>query len=711
MNFAAAPEKRAVIQEDLATPVQFVKGVGPSKAQILEKVDVRTIEDLLLYFPRDHQDRRVISIRDALPGRKAAFFAQVQTLDIVRSGKMLGHARARLRDATASIDAVWFKRLSYKYDVFSAIRRDVIAGADVLVYGGVELGKDGALELRVEDHQAVSPGAVVEKDRIVPVYPLTEGLHDWWLRSLMSRVVPASAGKIADPLPVALRETQKLPAFSQALTSYHFPRTWAERDAARERLAFDEFFFLELALAINRNERDQQPKSVSYGIHKNLLTPFRQRLGFDFTPAQVRVINEIFRDLQRSMPMNRLLQGDVGSGKTVVALSAALLAIENGLQSAFLAPTEILAAQHAISIERLFKGLPVSTALLTGSTPKPERRKILKELAAGEIQLLIGTHSILNDDVAFKKLGLIVIDEQHRFGVRQRAKLLSKTGQPDVLIMTATPIPRTLALTIYGDLDVSIIDGAPVGRETIKTTFSSENAAMAKIESELEKGRQAYVVFPLVEESECLGKKTGKVVQAATKEFDRIKNRFAKYKVAMLHGQLSAEEKKAAMDGFRSGDVAVLVATPVIEVGIDVPNSTVIAIFNPERFGLSQLHQLRGRVGRGAYASECLLIHDMTEGDPSERLTVFCSTNDGFRLSEEDLRLRGPGEFIGEAQHGLPFFRVGDLIKDGLLVSRARDVAKSLINGELSLTLKEFAALNRVLQKRFGTKLHLSRVG
>lgn len=714
MTYAVASDKPAFVQEDLATPVQFLKGVGPSKAQVLEKVDVRTVEDLLLYFPREHQDRRVVLIHDAVPGQKMAFRCEVNAVDFLRSGKMLGQARARLSDGSAEFDAIWFKRLSFKYDVFSAVKRDVVPGRRILVYGAVEMGENG-VELKVEDYEPSFAKATEgkEPERIVPVYPLTEGISNSWLRSLMSRVVPSSSAKMADPLPAALRQKQQLPEYAQALRSFHFPASWAERDKARERLAFDEFFLLELALAINRNERDQQPKGFSYGIHKNLLSPFRKKLGFDFTPAQTRVINEIFRDLQRPMPMNRLLQGDVGSGKTVVALSAALLAIENGLQVAFLAPTEILAEQHALSIARMFGNLPVATSLLTGSTPKPERKRILSNLRDQKIQLLIGTHAILNDDVSFQKLGLVIIDEQHRFGVRQRARLLAKAGQPDVLIMTATPIPRTLALTIYGDLDVSIIDGSPVGREPIKTFFSPETPALAQIEAELVQGRQAYVVFPLVEESESLSKKSGKIVQAATKEFERIQKRFPGYSVALLHGQMSSEEKKSAMDRFRSGAISVLVATPVIEVGIDVPNATRIAIYNPERFGLSQLHQLRGRVGRGPHSSACLLIHeaDTVNEAGGDRLAIFCAVQDGFRLAEEDLKLRGPGEFIGEAQHGLPFFRVGDLIKDGLLVSRSREAARSLVAGELSLTLKEFAALNRVLQKRFGTKLQLSRVG
>jgi ATP-dependent DNA helicase RecG len=527
----------------------------------------------------------------------------------------------------------------------------------------------------------------------------------------MSRIVPLSAPMAVDPLAASIKVKQALPDLAWALSRYHFPSNWAERDKARERLAFDEFFFLELALAMNRQERDQLPKDISYVIRKTLLTPFKNRLGFEFTRAQTRVINEIFRDMQRASPMNRLLQGDVGSGKTVVALSAALLAIENGCQAAFLAPTEILANQHALSIERLFKGLPVSTALLTGSTPKSERKSILARIKEGKINLVIGTHAILGDEVQFEKLGLVVIDEQHRFGVRQRARLVTKSQQPDVLIMTATPIPRTLALTLYGDLDVSVIDASPEGRVPIKTSCASETEAFSRIEAELQKGRQAYLVFPLVGESEELAKRSGKAVLAATKEFDRIKSRFPGYSVALLHGQMDSDEKKKAMEQFRSGAVSVLVATPVIEVGIDVPNATAIAIVNPERFGMAQLHQLRGRVGRGAFSSECILIHDVADEEPGGRLSLFCSVQDGFKLAEEDLKLRGPGEFVGEAQHGLPFFRVGDLINDGLLISQAREAAKSLVEGEIALTYKELALINRTLQKRFGTKLHLSRVG
>ncbi|MBV9079707.1 MAG: DEAD/DEAH box helicase [Elusimicrobia bacterium] len=367
----------------------------------------------------------------------------------------------------------------------------------------------------------------------------------------------------------------------------------------------------------------------------------------------------------------------------------------------------------------------MKTVLLTGSMSRAERTAALKKIRAGDVDIVVGTHAILNEEVQFRELGLAVIDEQHRFGVRQRERLMTKSVgraglgeealieklQPDVLIMTATPIPRTLALTLYGDLDVSVIDEMPAGRSPIRTFMTSDAAAMERIEAALAKGRQVYVVFPIIEESERLAKK-GKTVQAATQEFDRLAKRFPNARLGLLHGAMPAEEKRTAMEKFRSGETQVLVATPVIEVGIDVPNATVIVIVNPERFGLAQLHQLRGRVGRGAHASECVLVADLeAETGPNPRLNIFCTLSDGFSLAEEDLRLRGPGEILGEAQHGVPLFRVGDLLKDAILISQAREAARSLVDGELTLTLKEHGILNRALMRRFGSKIQLSRVG
>jgi ATP-dependent DNA helicase RecG len=703
----------ATLTGSLTTPVQYLKGVGPQRAELLAKMGIRTVADLLTAFPREHQDRRIVPLRSVLIGQKATIKGTVQFAEIRQIGRQLGQARAVLKDQSGAVAAVWFKRLSYKYDVFAGVRKLLEEGQTIVCFGTPTAAKDG-IEFRVEDAERFDPEkhGQQEDHRIVPVYPLTEGLNEKWMRDTITIQVKQHAHVLPDPVPAALIDREKLLPLPQAVRLYHSPTNWVERDQARERLAFDEFFFLELALAMNRQNREHDVKGFTFTPRKNLLTPFKNQLGYDFTKAQTRVINEIFRDMSREIPMNRLLQGDVGSGKTVVALSAVLLAIENEKQAVFLAPTEILAEQHAIGVARLFAKIPVKWALLTGSTPKPERKKILAGLASGDIQFLIGTHAVLQDDVKFARLGFAVIDEQHRFGVRQRARLLAKSKEqsweathPDVLIMTATPIPRTLALTLYGDLDVSVIDELPPGRQPIQTSLALEQHALKRAADAMARGHQVYVVFPLIDESE------GKAARAAKKEFEILQNRFPGKKVALLHGQMKNDEKKKAMEAFRSGEASMLVATPVIEVGIDVPNATLMIVMNPEYFGLAQLHQLRGRVGRGSAPSECLLVVQETQEALHERLTAFCAIGDGFKLAEEDLKLRGPGEFLGEAQHGLPFFRVGNLALDGLLLGRSREAARALVQGEIALTMKEFASLNKALISRFGHKLQLSNVG
>ncbi|OVE76627.1 hypothetical protein BVX98_05385, partial [bacterium F11] len=683
--------------DSLHMPVQFVQGVGPHRAQILSKVNISTPKDLLLYFPRDHQDRRANFIRNCILGKKIAIQARVEVVQFRQIGKALGQARAIVKDETGVIDAIWFKHITYKYDVFSGLKKLLQQGAHLLIYGQVVKTKQG-IGIRVEFCEPVSqPGEhSIHTNKIVPIYSLTEGLQEKWLREVAFRIVHRYGEQVKDPLPEPIRSSLNLPIFSKAVKNYHFPQNWIERDQARERLAFDEFFFLELALELSRQNRRKETKGFQSYPTRKILTPFKKHLDYEFTQAQTRTINEIFRDMARPSPMNRLLQGDVGSGKTVVALSAALLAIENSKQVALLAPTEILAEQHALTMGHFFQDLPVKWALLTRSTPASERKKILQQLQSGRLDLLVGTHAILNEKVLFHQMGLVIIDEQHRFGVRQRARLLSKSkdegvenalsAKPDVLIMTATPIPRTLALTLYGDLDVSVIDELPKGRAAIKTIQVTETEAMNQIFETVEQGQQVYVVLPLIEESEALSKKNGKEIRTAKKEFEKLQTRFQSYSIGLLHGQLPADQKRKIMHQFREGKISILVSTTVIEVGIDVPNSTLLVIQNPERFGLAQLHQLRGRVGRGRLPSKCLLIVDSIEELSQARLDIFCSFLDGFRLAEEDLKLRGPGEILGEAQHGVPFFKVGNLIKDRLLISQAREMARRLVEGEMPMT-------------------------
>ncbi len=711
-----------------APPIQYVKGVGPHRAELLSKLGISSPSDLLFYFPRSHQDRRIIPLSQIEVGKKTSVRVLVQSATYRQAGPQLGQFRAMVQEGERFIEAVWFRHLSYKFDVFAGIRKHIQPGKWVCLFGLIDIGKKG-LELKVEEYEPVENGQTTPSDwnSILPVYPALKGVGDKWLRQLMARLIEEEAEKVGEYLPRGIIESEKLMPIAQALTSFHFPKTWADRDKARERLAFDEFFFLELALEVSRRDRSQHAKGFSSVPTKTLLTPFKHRLGFAFTKSQTRMINQIFHDMAQPAPMYRLLQGDVGSGKTCVALSAALLSIENGRQAALLAPTEILAEQHCLSLDRFLEDLPVKVALLTRSTPPPERKKIIEKLKKGKIDLLVGTHAILNEEVEFHQLGLVIVDEQHRFGVRQRAKIISKATQsqsfqegrllekthPDVLVMTATPIPRTLALTLYGDLDVSVMDELPSGRSPIVTRMVDEAVAIGELKKTVQGGHQAYVVLPLIEESERLSKRMGIEVRSAKKEFEKLQTLLPALSLGLLHGQMKSDEKKSVMEAFRKGKVSILVATPVIEVGIDVPRATTMVIMNPERFGLSQLHQLRGRVGRGQWPSQFLIVRSQREWEQNsnQRLESFCNISDGFRLAEEDLKMRGPGEILGEAQSGVPFFKVGDLVNDGLLISRSRNAAKLLVHGDLQLSMNEFSSINHVLQKRFGDKIHLSYVG
>ncbi|MDE2509688.1 MAG: ATP-dependent DNA helicase RecG, partial [Elusimicrobia bacterium] len=470
------------------------------------------------------------------------------------------------------------------------------------------------------------------------------------------------------------------------------PRSDAELEAGRARLAYEELLLLEVAWILKRRQTRGVLKNYGYDIKRTLLTPFRAALGFELTHAQKRVINEIFDDMKKGYPMTRLLQGDVGSGKTVVALSALLLAVENGGQGALMAPTEILADQHRVTLDRILKGLPVRIASLTSRVPKKEREKILDKIAAGEIDIVVGTHAVLEEDVRFKNLKLAVIDEQHRFGVRQRTTLRQKGAMIDLLVMTATPIPRTLALALYGDLEVSTIDELPPGRAPIKTELASSSAAMGAVRREVAQGRQAYVVYPIIEESARLD------LQSAKAEYERLRTEvFPDLKVALIHGAMAPKLKNKVMEEFSRGEWQVLVATPVIEVGIDVPNATVMVIQNADRFGLASLHQLRGRIGRGAAESTCYLVANPKTPEAAHRLQTMTDTSDGFRIGEEDLKLRGPGELLGTAQSGELSLQVADLFKDAELLAYARADADEVLAADAKLLKPEHALLRRRL--------------
>ena len=689
------------------TPMQYFKGVGPARAQLLASIGIVRPEDLLTYFPRQWEDRRLrFTIREVPIGEKTTLKGMLKSVEFTQANNGLGMAFAELEDATGRIQAVWFKKLQFRYDVFATLRQQLQPGRTLIAFGSVEWGPRGR-QLRVDDSTicANADGTLTEEerfhfDRIVPLYTVPDGLQERLLRTLVGRALRQGVTSKQDSaVPSAIVQRLSLPSLAWCLEHIHFPDTLVQKEEARRRLAFEEFFQLEIALGLMRRLVKKDEKSHAYALKRSLLTPFREKLGFEFTAAQKRVIREIFDDLMQPHPMNRLLQGDVGSGKTVVALSAMLLAVENGGQAALMAPTEILAEQHALTLARFLNGLPVRLALLTRSQTPAEKKKILQRIAQGEVDIVIGTHALIQKSVRFHRLMLAVIDEQHRFGVEHRSLLREKGPRPDVLVMTATPIPRTLALTLYGDLDISTIDHIPPGRSPIQTLHAGEEEAYATAHAAIGRGEQAYIVYPLVEESDKIE------LKAAVQEAEALrKTIFHRDRVGVLHGQLPARQKDAIMEEFRRGKLDILIATSIVEVGIDVPNATVMMIHHAERFGLSTLHQLRGRIGRGVRPSVCLLIADLKSAEARRRIDIMVQTADGFRLSEEDLSMRGPGEILGAAQHGVPEFKMGNLVLDAALLQQARATAETVLREDPRLALREHAVLKRSIMRDYAAK-------
>jgi len=696
------------------TSVQYLKGIGPHRAKLLSRMGIGTIHDLLGYFPREYEDRRYpAKIATLIPGHKAVILGKVEASETIRLNASLSVFKAAITDGTGIVFALFYRKASpyARHDVFATLKEDFKQGNYVFVYGQAEINF-GEKQLRAEEYERHFPDRqnheAIHFGHIVPVYPLTEGVQQKWFRKLMRDVVDNYSGAWADILSEEVVKRYGFPAAAEAIVQIHFPDNPEAAERARQRLAFDEFLLLETALEIVRTKNKSVAKPQRYSIQRRLLTPFKERLSFSFTHAQKRVINEIFASMEQPEPMNRLLMGDVGSGKTVVALSAILLAIENGYQAAMLAPTEILAEQHFLNLSRMLDGIPVVSALLTGrlSARKKDKQEILKNIAAGSVNLVVGTHAILEKDVQFKNLALIVIDEQHRFGVLQRASLQQKTTAPDVLVMTATPIPRTLALTLYGDLDVSVIDSLPAGRKPVTTIHCPASYAYELVKKEIRKGRQAYIVYPLVEESDKLE------LKAAVKEAGELsKGTFKEFRVGLLHGQLPQIRKERVMADFRAGSYDLLISTTVIEVGIDVPNATVMVIEHADRFGLATLHQLRGRIGRGTDHSFCALLGNPRSEDARKRFEIMTKTHDGFIIAEEDLALRGPGEFFGTAQHGMPPLKAGNLIKDTQIIARAKALAHEIISEDSSLLQPAHVPLRSELLRFYSGRFGLSKIG
>jgi len=679
---AGAPPGRGSA-DFMRSSVQYLKGVGPRRAAVLKRLDIETVADLIQYFPRDWQDRRQpTDISRPLESQHAAIRGRVLSANILRAGPRMTIYKAVLDTGAATVDALWFKHASRRYDVFAPLKRDAAPGNELWVVGRCDPGLLGAREVHVEEHYPVAdPRSQLHIGRIVPVYALTAGLSQRFLRELIAAALSRAKAGLIEDLPAPLLQRRMLTTYAQALSGIHFPASSEGLDASRKRLAYEEFLLLELAWVLKRRQTKALLKDYGYDIRRKLLTPFRDRLGFEFTRAQKRVINEIFDDMRRPVPMTRLLQGDVGSGKTVVALSALLLAVENGYQGAFMAPTEILADQHLATMRNFLRGLPVRTAMLTSRLNARQREAALSQIRRGEVDIAVGTHALLENDVQFPRLRLAIIDEQHRFGVRQRATLRQKGAHLDLLVMTATPIPRTLALALYGDLDLSTLDELPPGKTTPRTLHSSESEALDCLRAEAAAGHQAFIVYPIIEESSRLD------LQSAKKEYERLRaGPLRDLKVALIHGALPGRQKARIMEEFAAGLWQVLVATPVIEVGIDVPNATVMVIQNADRFGMSSLHQLRGRIGRGRLASTCFLVAQPRTAHARQRLETLTRSNDGFRIGEEDLKLRGPGEFIGTAQHGELTLKVADIFKDSALLAAARQDAEQLLAADPRLT-------------------------
>ena len=681
---------------ELTDDVKFVKGVGPNRVKLLNKLNIYTLEDLITYFPREYEDRsKPKKIKDTENGEECLIegIAVSKVREIRTYKKNMTIYKLIVRDDTDSCEIIWYNQ-SYLKNLF-------LVGKKYKFYGKVNK-KIGITEM-------LSPVFDIEENnkntgKIIPIYPLTYNLSQNTIRKIIENGLDLSIDKIEETLPKYIIEEYNLLCLKDAIKRIHFPEELIDFSKARKRIAFEELLTMQLLLLSLKNKYKNQEEGIIFNKDVKMSDVIND-LPFKLTKAQIKVLEEIDKDMESNKTMNRLLQGDVGSGKTIVSIIAAYKAVKSGYQMAMMAPTSILATQHMVNFEKILSKYGIKCELLLGSTSKRKKEDILDRLKNGQIDIIIGTHSLLEENVIFKNLGLVVTDEQHRFGVRQRSTIASKGKNPDVLVMTATPIPRTLALILYGDLDISIIDELPPNRKKIDTFAvrkSMEERVNNFIKQQINEGRQCYIVCPLVEESEEIEAKS--VLELAEKYKNEI---FKNYKVEYLHGKMKPKEKDEIMQKFKDGKIDILISTTVIEVGVDVPNSNIMVIENAERFGLAQLHQLRGRVGRGEFKSYCILKYQGNSEIIRKRMQVMQDTNDGFIISEKDLELRGSGEFFGTKQHGIPEFKVANLFEDIKLLKLVQSFTEKILQEDPLLELEKNERLRKLVENKMKNRIEI----
>ena len=679
---------------DLNKDVKYIKGVGPNRVKLLNNLGIFTLKDLITYYPRTYEDRsKPKNICECINGEEALIEGVVcsKLSDVRIPHKTM--QKLIVRDETMSATITWFNQ-SYLKNRFEVGKKYRFYGKINNQYGKITMTSPVFDDIDKTQNTG----------RIIPIYPLTFNLSQNILRKIIEAGLSEVEGNLKETLPDNLIKEYKLEEINQAIKSIHFPQEFEDFNKARNRLVFEELFIVQLALLELKNNYITQEKGIKFDENAKM-SDIINKLPFKLTKAQLRVLEEIDENMESEKSMNRLLQGDVGSGKTVVAMCAAYKAVKSGYQAAIMAPTAILATQHLENFKKIFDDLNIKCELLISGITKKKKEELLERLKNGEIDIIIGTHALIEENVIFKNLGLVITDEQHRFGVKQRTKISKKGQNPDVLVMTATPIPRTLALILYGDLDISIIDELPPNRKKIETFAVRKNMTDRInhfIQKQIEQGRQAYIVCPLVEENEELD------LKSVEKLYETYKTEvFPQYRVEYIHGKMKQKDKDSIMQEFKEGKINILISTTVIEVGVDVPNANIMVVENAERFGLAQLHQLRGRVGRGEYESYCVLKFEGKSENVRERMKVMCDTNDGFIISEKDLELRGAGDFFGTMQHGLPEFKIANLFEDISILKLAQSAANKIVSQDPKLEKDENYKLKDLIKDKFSNRIEI----